>query len=67
MGSSVVGGGGAYDPFLSAAGQPAVPSSQDQLDGRDRTERQVRIENRRTSIFDQSVYLTLVLRAMPIF
>jgi hypothetical protein len=58
MGSVV---GGAYDPFLSAAGHLPVPSSQDQLDGRDYTERQVRTESRCTSIFDQYVYLTIAL------
>lgn len=54
MGSSVVGGG-VYDPFLSAARHSVGPSSHDELDGRDRTERQVRLENRRTSIHIRSV------------
>lgn len=57
MGGSVVGGG-AYEPFLSAARHPVGQLSHDQLDGRDPTERQVRIVNRRRSTFNQSVDLT---------
>lgn len=45
-GRSAIGSvvGGAYAPFLPAAGHPPMPSPQDQLDGRDCAERQVCIE-----------------------
>jgi hypothetical protein len=60
-GRSAIGSvvGGAYAPFLPAAGHPPAPSPQDQIDGRECAERQVRRMYRKlTHIHIRSVRLS---------